>query len=102
MAIAFAAEEGGGGAEIATHGASDRRNDGRGCVAAVIGHAHAEDTEAKAREYFRVHDRRTGIFAEITPHPGDTFTPHNLIGVEHVFDVGNSGNVTADNNDRLW
>ena len=53
-ALAFAAEERGGGAEVASHGTSDRRNDGGGGVARVVGNAHAQHAHAEAGKNFRM------------------------------------------------
>ena len=80
-ALAFAAEEGRRGAEVASQRASDRRNDGGRGIAFAVGHPHPQDAEAKAGDDFRMSNRRFGIFAKITAHPGDALAANDVIGI---------------------
>src|SRR5208283_2459551 len=56
-ALALAAKKRGRGAEIAAHRASDRWNDSSGGIARVVRHAHPENAEAEAGEYFGMNKR---------------------------------------------
>ena len=46
-------------------------------------------------------DRSVLIFAEIAAHPGDAFAVHDVIGVDHLFDAGDGGDVSADDDHRM-
>ena len=41
------------------------------------------------------------VFAEIAAHPSDTLAPHDVIGVDHLFDTWDRGDVSADDDGRL-
>ncbi len=76
-ALTLAAEECRGGAEVASHGAADRGDDGGCGVAGVVGNAHSQHPHAEAGEDFGMLDRRVGIVAQIAAHPGDAFAAHD-------------------------
>jgi hypothetical protein len=101
IALALAAEECRRRAEVAAHGATDRRNNrGRG-VARIVGYAHAQDAKAKARQDLRVHDRRVWILAKIPTHPHHALAAHDVMGIDHVLDPGNPRDMSTNYDHRL-
>ena len=46
-------------------------------------------------------NRRVLVFSEKTPHPGDAFAAHDVIGVDHRFETGDCGHVSAHYEDRV-
>ena len=65
--LAFAAEERGGGAEVASHGAAHRRNDG-GCGRSLaVGHANSHDACAHSRNNCGMAD---GALSHLRPGSG--------------------------------
>ena len=99
--LAFAAEERGGGAEVAAHGAADRRDDGRGDCAFRTRQRESHDAVAEAADDRRVHDRRVRILAQKPSHPGDAFAFDDVVGVDHLLDAGDGGHVAADHDGRF-
>src|SRR5499427_2283796 len=102
IGLAFPPEKSRRCAEIATHGATDRRNDSRCGIACSVGHAETEDSEAEARKNLWVHNGSGRIFAKKAPHPGDTFASYNVVSVDQVFDAGSSRHMPAHHNRRRW
>ena len=46
-------------------------------------------------------DRSVLVFSQITPHPGDAFTFHDVVGVDHRFQAWNSRNMSAHHDYRI-
>ena len=41
-------------------------------------------------------NRRVLIFAQIAPHPGDSFSAHDVVGIDHRFNARDRGHMAAD------
>ena len=100
-ALAFAAEERRGGAEVASHGAADGGDDGRGRVARTVGYPHSKHSHSEAGKNLGMDDGRVGIFAQITSHPADSFTADDMVGVDQLVELRNGRDVTADHDGRF-
>jgi len=56
------------------------------------------DPRAQAGNDRWMRNWRGFIFAEIAPHPGDTLTAHNVIGIDQFFDPRNGRDMPSDHN----
>ena len=98
--FSFAAEEGGGGAKVAAHRATDRGNDGGRGRAFALGQTDAHDARLHTRDDGRMTNRGGLVLAQIAAHPGDPLTAHDVVSVDHLLDARDGGHVSADYDDR--
>ncbi len=98
--VALASEKRGRRAEVAAHGATDRRNDGGRGVALALRQLHPERARAEAGYDFRVADGGVRVFAQVAPHPGDAVAFHHVIDFDHQLDAGDSRHMAAHHDGR--
>ncbi len=94
--LSLAAEERRSGAEVAAHGAADRGDDGGRGRALAFRQADAHDAGAHSGNDGGMADGSALVFAEVAAHPGNAFAADNVVGIDHLFDAGDGGDVTAD------
>src|SRR5580765_1363088 len=99
--ISLASEEGGGCAEVAAHGAADRWDDRRSGRAFTLREPDTHDAGAHAGDDSGMPDGSLLIFAQVSPHPGNAFSPHDVIGIDHLLDPGYGRYVPANDNRRV-
>jgi len=75
--------------------------DGIIVAAFFLRHAQSHDARLKPGNDLGMADGRVGIFAQVLPHPGDSFAAHNVVGIDHVLKARSRGHVPADNDFRL-
>ncbi len=94
--LPLAAEHGGGGAEVAAQRAADRGDDRGGHVAGAFLHGDAHGPRADARGDDRVAKGTIFILAEVAAEPPHPFALNDVIGVDPPGQVGDVGDVPAD------
>ena len=62
---------------------------------------YSQRTGLQAGNNFRMPDRCAVVLSQITPHPGNSFAAHIMVGVHDFLDSWNRGDVTAHDNHRL-
>src|ERR1019366_7055053 len=99
--LSFTAEKSGSGAEVAAHGTAHRRDECCCCATFSLRQAYTHDARLKAGDNSRMPDGGVLVFAQVAAHPGNTFSAHDVVGVNHGFQAGNGGNVSTDHDYRI-
>ncbi len=94
--LAFAAEHGGGGAEVAAQGATHRGNERGRHVAGAIAGRHSHVARAEARNHLRVANGAVRLFPQVATEPRHAVPLDDEIGVDALAQLRHVGDVTAD------
>ena len=79
--LSFAAKKSRRRTEIASHGASDRRDDGGRGRAAPIGKLESENSASEPRGDLRVVNRRRLVLSQVAAHPCNAFPAGEVVRV---------------------
>src|SRR6266567_4577610 len=99
--LSFAAKKSRCGAEVASHRAAHGWDDGCRRAAPPLREAHSHDACLQTGNNGRMADRCVLVFSQIPAHPGDAFSAHDVVGVDHRFQAGDGGYMSAYHDHRI-
>ena len=99
--FALTAEESRRCTEIAAHGTAYGGNDGGRGAAFALGQAQPHDSSVQPGNNCWVANGSVLVCSQVAAHPGNAFSTHDVVGIDHVLYSGNGGYMTAYHDGRV-